>query len=159
MRKTSLQQKNAKDDGNEWRGTVVDASSAAGGGAVPSVRGFGRVDLQHATGLKKGASEMSEHAKYVRNCARGRAKDLSHRSTSLCLVQGTDHLASGRIMMSAGVDVRPVILGSTCHIRSAHTALPARALDMCVDTNWEAQPPSALFQKTCENCAVTNNLA
>ena len=36
MRKTSLQQKNAKDDENEWRGTVVDASSAAGGGTVPS---------------------------------------------------------------------------------------------------------------------------
>ena len=67
MRKTSLQQKNAKDDGNEWRGTLVDASSAAGGGTVPSVRGFGRVDLQHAFGPEKGASEMSEHAKYVRN--------------------------------------------------------------------------------------------
>ena len=71
---------------------------------------------------------MSEHAKYVRNCARGRSKDLSHRSTSLCLVQGTDHLASGRIMMSAGVDVRPVILGSTCHIRSAHYGTPCTSL-------------------------------
>ena len=133
-------QKKAKDDR-----TAVDASSAACGGTVPSVRGFGRVDLQHATGLEKGASEMSEHAKYVRNCARGRSKDLSHRSMSLCLVQSTDHLASGRIMMSAGVDVRPVILGSTCHIRRANYGTPCTSL--------------GLFQKTCENCAVTNNLA
>ena len=31
-----IRSKNAKDDENEWRGTVVDASSAVGGGAVPS---------------------------------------------------------------------------------------------------------------------------
>ena len=57
---------------------------------------------------------------------------LSHRSTPLCLVQGTDHLASGRIMMSAGVDVRPVILGDTCHMGSANYGTPCTSLgDVC----------------------------
>ena len=44
---------------------------------------------------------MSKHAKFVRNCARGRAKDLSHMSMSLrrSLVQRL-----GRIMMFASVD-------------------------------------------------------
>ena len=106
--------------------TVVDASSAAGGGAVPSVRGFGRVDLQHATGLEKGASEMSERAKYVRNCARGRAKDLSNSSMSHWLFfRPSTHFFRG-------IDVRPVMLGATCYIASANDTEPCKRLgDVC----------------------------
>ena len=82
MRKTSLQQKNAKDDENEWRTRQWwTQAQLRGGGTVPS-EVLAVVDLQHATGPEKGASEMLEHAKYVRNCVRGRAKDLSHRLMS-----------------------------------------------------------------------------
>ena len=122
MRKTSLQQKNAKDDGNEWRTRQWWTQSQL------RVAGRCRQSEVSAVSIEERAPEMSEHAKYVRNCARGRSKDLSHRSMSLCLVQGTDHLASGRTMMSAGVDVRPVILGATCHMGSAKNGTPCTRL-------------------------------
>ena len=64
------------------RGTVVDASSAASGGRPGAVRGFDHVDLWQASGLEERASEIAEDAKFVRKCARGHAKDCSHKSMS-----------------------------------------------------------------------------
>ena len=63
-------------------GTVVDASSAASGGRPDAVRGFDHVDLWQASGLEERASEIAEDAKFVRKCARGHAKDCSHKSMS-----------------------------------------------------------------------------
>ena len=57
-------------------------------------------------------------------------------------------LAQARVYF-LGVDVRPVILDAACYIASAYDGAPCT----------KGQPPSALFQKTCENCTVTNNLA
>ena len=77
MRKTSLDQKNAKDDGNEWRTRQWWTQ------AQLRVAGRCRQSEVSAVSIEERAPEMSEHAKYVRNCARGRAKDWSHKSMSL----------------------------------------------------------------------------
>ena len=57
-------------------------SSAASGRRPDAVRGFDRVDLWQASGLEERASEIAEDAKFVRKCARGHAKDCSHKLMS-----------------------------------------------------------------------------
>ena len=136
---------------------MVDASSAAGGGTVPSVRGLGRVDRR--------TSARNVGARRIRQELRARTRQGLEPQVdvalALCLVQRSHFLAlpfffaQSRIYVH-GVDVRPVILGATCHMGSANYGTP---LDTSVNTNWEAQPHSALNQKTCENCTVPNNLA
>ena len=109
--------------------TVVDASSAAGGGTVPSVRGFGRVDRR--------TSARNVGARKIRQELRARTREGLEPQVDValafCLVQRSHFpalpffFAQSRIYVH-GVDVRSVILGATCHMGSANYGTPCTRL-------------------------------
>ena len=79
MPKISLDQKNAKDDENEWRGAVADASSAASGGAVPSEVSSVSISSMQLASKKERQKCPSTHS----TSGIKRAKDWSPRWMSL----------------------------------------------------------------------------
>ena len=92
---------------------------------------------------------MSKHPKYVRNCARGRARDLSHRSMSHWLFFAQAHTCFH------GIGVRPVMLGATCYLASANDGAACNKLGR-VCTYKLGSP--ATFSSLAKNLTVTTSL-
>ena len=119
---------------------MADASSAAGGGAVPS-----EVSAVSTCNWPRKRSVRSVGARKVRQELRARKREGLEPQVDVALA--ADRLASWRFMMFAsvviflalpffganticfhGIDVRPVIFGATCCIASANDGAPCKRL-------------------------------
>ena len=143
-------QKKAKDDG-----TVVDASSAAGGGTVRSE--VSAVSISSKQLASKKERQKCPSTQVTPGIAREDARRVG--ATGRCRAGALPRPTFGRIIMFASV-----VIFSHCHSFQRKHAFIFMVLISTLQVRMAAhpakgQPPSALFQKTCENCTVTNNLA
>ena len=102
-------------------GTVADASSAAGGGTVPS--DVSALSISSKQLASKKERQKCPSTQITPGIAREEARRIG--ATGRCRA-GFFFLVSTHLFH--GIDVRPLMLGATCHIASASDGAPCKRL-------------------------------